>query len=163
MRKNEPMISEQKAELLSESPEETLDLGERIGRMLSDGIVIRLIGDLGSGKTLLVKGIARGLDVPSQYLITSPTFTLVNEYKGRQPLYHADLYRLSTAVDFEDIGLLDILCEDAVVVIEWAEKLTEDIENTWTIHFATIDDQKRQIVIKAQGDNAIELLKKLEK
>jgi tRNA threonylcarbamoyladenosine biosynthesis protein TsaE len=157
------MISEQKAELLSESPEETLDLGERIGRMLSDGIVIRLIGDLGSGKTLLVKGIARGLDVPSQYLITSPTFTLVNEYKGRQPLYHADLYRLSTAVDFEDIGLLDILCEDAVVVIEWAEKLTEDIENTWTIHFATIDDQKRQIVIKAQGDNAIELLKKLEK
>lgn len=163
MRKNEPMISEQKAELLSESPEETLDLGERIGRILSDGIVIRLIGDLGSGKTLLVKGIARGLDVPSQYLITSPTFTLVNEYEGRQPLYHADLYRLSTAVDFEDIGLLDILCEDAVVVIEWAEKLTEDIENTLTIHFATIDDQKRQIVIKAQGNNAIELLKKLEK
>lgn len=157
------MTNEQKTEFLSVSPEDTLGLGEQIGKVLSKGIVIRLLGDLGCGKTLMVKGIARGLDVSPDYPVTSPTFTLINEYNGRYTLYHVDLYRLATEVDFEDIGLLDILCEEAVVLIEWAEKLKEDIEDTWTIHFAVLDEQKRHIVIYADGKKAIGLLKKLEK
>ncbi len=157
------MKNEQKTEFLSVSTEDTLKLGERIGKLLSKGIVIRLIGDLGSGKTLLVKGIARGLNVPPDYSITSPTFTLINEYNGRHKLYHVDLYRLAAAVDFEDIGLLDILCEDAVVVVEWAEKLMEDIKDSLMICFTILDEKKRHIVIQAEGEEAIGLLKKLEK
>ena len=157
------MAKEGKVVFISDSPEDTLQLGERIGSLLFEGIVIRLVGDLGSGKTHLVKGIARGLNVPPTCSVTSPTFTLINEYNGRIPLYHVDLYRLSTAVDFEDIGLLDILYDEAVVVIEWAEKLSEAIEDYITIRLAILDDCRRRIIFEAGRENTLRILKKLER
>jgi tRNA threonylcarbamoyladenosine biosynthesis protein TsaE len=111
-------------EFICDSPEETYRLGVRFGQTLKGGEIILLQGELGAGKTLFVKGIAEGLDFDAEE-VTSPSFTLVNLYEGRLKLYHLDLYRLSEgpsaayAVDLDDL-LSD---EEAVVVIEWAERL----------------------------------------
>ena len=88
-----------KLEISTHSADKTRQLGRSIGRLINQPLVIALIGDLGSGKTAFVQGLAAGLDVAGDYYITSPTFTLINEYPGRLPLYHADLYRLETIGD----------------------------------------------------------------
>lgn len=108
------------------SAEETLALGQKLGEVIRLPLVIALRGDLGSGKTVLVKGIAAGLGVPPEPPVTSPTFTLVNEYAGRLKLFHVDLYRLSGAADAGDIGLDDILSGAGAVAIEWAEHLEDE-------------------------------------
>ncbi len=149
--------------IVSKSAEETRRIGEAIGRLLNEGVVIKLAGDLGSGKTAIAQGIAKGLDVPPEYYVTSPTFTLVNQYPGRLEFHHADLYRLGDVVDFEDIGLLDILFEDGVVAVEWAEKLPEEFENQIAIRMTIADDASREIRISARGNFAGPFLKKLEK
>jgi tRNA threonylcarbamoyladenosine biosynthesis protein TsaE len=148
--------------IISNSPSQTHELGKKIGAKLEAGTVIRLIGDLGSGKTSLVQGIAHGLEVPSHYYVTSPTFTLINEYPGRYTFYHVDLYRLENSVDFEDIGLLDILFDDGVVAIEWAEKLTEELKNPITIQLSILNDHSRKIQIISFEPKFIDYLKKLE-
>jgi tRNA threonylcarbamoyladenosine biosynthesis protein TsaE len=110
------------ATFISHSPAETRSLGESWGRTAERGLVIALSGDLGAGKTELVKGFARGLDVATR--VHSPTFTLVNEYGGgRLRLFHLDLYRLETPGQIAVAGLEEFLEPDGVVVIEWAEKL----------------------------------------
>jgi tRNA threonylcarbamoyladenosine biosynthesis protein TsaE len=112
------------ATFTSHSPAETESLGESWGRVAQRGLVIGLTGDLGAGKTQLVKGIARGLDIATR--VHSPTFTLVNEYDGgRLRLFHLDLYRLETPEQILSAGLLDYLQPDGVTVIEWAERLFE--------------------------------------
>jgi tRNA threonylcarbamoyladenosine biosynthesis protein TsaE len=113
---------------LSKSPEETF----RIGRVLADGLkagdVVALTGELGSGKTCLTQGIACGLGVPEGYAVTSPTFTLINEYPGRQmPLYHLDVYRLNGCADLPEMGYDEYLSGRGVMVIEWAEKIREAV------------------------------------
>jgi tRNA threonylcarbamoyladenosine biosynthesis protein TsaE len=90
--------------LISKNPEQTRAIAETIGRRLLSKTVISLSGDLGAGKTVFVQGLARGLEVPGSWPVTSPTYTLVNAYPGRIPLMHADLYRLSGPMDFEEIG-----------------------------------------------------------
>ena len=114
--------------LLSKSPEETF----RIGRILADGLkagdIVALTGELGSGKTCLTQGIARGLGVPEGYAVTSPTFTLINEYPGRQmALYHLDVYRLTGCADLPEMGYDEYLSGRGVMVIEWAEKIREAV------------------------------------
>jgi tRNA threonylcarbamoyladenosine biosynthesis protein TsaE len=114
--------------LLSKSPEETF----RIGRILADGLkagdVVALTGELGSGKTCLTQGIACGLGVPEDYAVTSPTFTLINEYPGRQtPLYHLDVYRLTGCADLHEMGYDEYLSGGGVMIIEWAEKIREAV------------------------------------
>jgi tRNA threonylcarbamoyladenosine biosynthesis protein TsaE len=110
------------ATFISHNPEETESLGERWGREAQTGLVIGLSGDLGAGKTQLVKGLARGLGIPA--LVHSPTFTLVNEYGGgRLRLFHLDLYRLETHGQIVSAGLEEFLQPDGVTVIEWAERL----------------------------------------
>lgn len=112
------------AEFISHSPEETESLGEHWGRAAQAGLVIALSGDLGAGKTQLVKGIARGLGITAR--VHSPTFTLVNEYTGgRLQLFHLDLYRLETRGQILSAGLEEYLQPDGVAVIEWAERLGE--------------------------------------
>jgi tRNA threonylcarbamoyladenosine biosynthesis protein TsaE len=109
---------------ISHSPAETELLGERWGRAAQHGWVIALSGDLGAGKTQLVKGLARGLGVSMR--VHSPTFTLVNEYGGgRLRLFHLDLYRLETPKQIHSAGLEEYLQPDGVTVIEWAERLAE--------------------------------------
>ena len=112
------------ATFISHSPAETESLGEEWGRAAQRGLVVALTGDLGAGKTQLVKGIARGLGVEAR--VHSPTFTLVNEYRsGRLQLFHLDLYRLETSAQILSAGLEDYLQPDGVAVIEWAERLFE--------------------------------------
>lgn len=109
--------------LISHSPAETDALGESWGRIATRGLVIALSGDLGAGKTQLVKGLARGLGITTR--VHSPTFTLVNEYGGgRLRLFHLDLYRLETPEQILSAGLDDYFQPDGVSVIEWAERLT---------------------------------------
>jgi tRNA threonylcarbamoyladenosine biosynthesis protein TsaE len=112
------------AMFISHNPVETESLGERWGRDATRGLVIALSGDLGAGKTQLVKGVARGLGVTVR--VHSPTFTLVNEYGGgRLKLFHLDLYRLETAAQIHSAGIEEFLQPDGVAVIEWAERLED--------------------------------------
>jgi tRNA threonylcarbamoyladenosine biosynthesis protein TsaE len=113
------------AEIFSASPEETISLGERIAPYLNRGSVVALRGGLGSGKTCLVKGIARGLGI--RETVTSPTYTIVSEYAGRLPLYHIDAYRLEGDGDFGDLGGEELLYGDGISVIEWSERLPRSI------------------------------------
>jgi len=108
---------------VSSSPEETIEVGRRIGGGLRGGEVIGLCGALGSGKTHLVKGIAAGAGAVDCGQVTSPTFVIVNEYSGRLEIYHIDAYRLSSAAEFEMIGFDDYCYAGSVVLIEWADKV----------------------------------------
>ncbi len=98
-------------------------LGERIGRNLRGGEVLALVGELGTGKTHLIKGLAHGLDVAAAYDVTSPTFTLVNELPGRLMLYHIDAYRLDEPRQLEALGFDEFCRPEAVVVVEWADRV----------------------------------------
>lgn len=103
------------------SAEQTERLGEYIGSRLSKGDVIAFQGTLAAGKTTMTKGIARGLGIDEN--VTSPTFTLISEYRGRLPLYHMDVYRLDSTDDFVNLGVEELLYGDGVCVVEWSEKV----------------------------------------
>jgi len=115
----------------SPSSEDTLRVGEIIGKRAQAGDVILLFGDLGTGKTWLTKGIAKGLEVSTDYPVTSPTFTFVHEYPGRLILHHIDLYRLERDIDWSALGLEEYLFSEGVTVIEWAEKLPAFLQPTY--------------------------------
>lgn len=141
-------MTDHKLRITTHSLEETHAIGQQIGAQLQSGTVIALTGDLGSGKTSFVQGLARGLEVPDDYYITSPTYTLINEYPGRCPLFHADLYRLENSADFEDIGLYEILHDKGVVAIEWADRLHKDVmAEHLAVHIEISDDESRKIFI----------------
>ena len=130
------------ATFISHSPAETESLGERWGRAAQTGLVIGLSGDLGAGKTQLVKGIARGLGIPAR--VHSPTFTLVNEYGGgRLRLFHLDLYRLETRGQMVSAGLEEFLQPDGMTVIEWAERLED---GRWKMEDGKIIRAKIEII-----------------
>ena len=107
----------------SSSPEETINLGIEIGRVLKPGTVILLSGELGSGKTVLTKGMAQGLGVETPDLVTSPSFVIMNIYPARLPIYHIDLYRVNNPREVEDIGLDEYIDGDGVAVVEWGDYL----------------------------------------
>jgi len=137
-------------EIESISPEETRRLGRAIGRALTAGSIVALNGELGTGKTTLTQGIARGLDVPEAFQVTSPTFTLVNEYPGRLTLYHVDLYRLSGPADLETLGYEEFFFAEGVTVVEWSEKIAEILdEGCIFIELRYIDANRRCIGIQA--------------
>ena len=137
-------------EMISHGPEETEALGEHIGRVAGHGFVLALSGDLGAGKTQLVKGIARGLGVTAR--VHSPTFTLVNEYGGgRLKLFHLDLYRLETPAQILSAGIAEFLSPDGMVVIEWAERLEAgrwklEEGKTKKVKFEIVSELERKIV-----------------
>jgi len=151
-------------DVTTHSPEETRDLGEIIGRTAIGGTVIALSGELGSGKTAFVQGLARGLDVPEAYYITSPTFTLINEYPGRHTLYHIDVYRIEHPDGLEDIGFHDILFGDGVIAIEWADRLAgAAIPDPVRIHLEILGENSRRISFVAYGLQAVTVIRGLEK
>ncbi len=144
--------------LITHSPEATRELGAAIGRRLDCPAVITLTGDLGSGKTCLVQGLARGLDVPPEYYITSPSYTLINEYPGRCTLFHVDLYRLEGVADTADIGLDDAIYGDGITAIEWPDRLPEGAVPSRTdirISEAPGEDTRRWIEVRASGQEAM--------
>jgi tRNA threonylcarbamoyladenosine biosynthesis protein TsaE len=111
-------------ETITKSPAATQALGRRLGSVLEAGSVIGLTGELGAGKTLLTRGLCEGLGVPLRQ-VNSPTFVLVNEYRGRLPVFHLDVYRLAGPADVIDLGITDYFnrAEEGVMIVEWAEKL----------------------------------------
>ena len=112
------------------SPEETQAIGEQFGQTLKPGDVIALIGDLGAGKTCLTQGIARGVGIPTDQVVNSPSYTLINEYEGEIPIYHIDLYRLQHHDEIIELGLEEYLEGDGICIIEWAERMLEMLPET---------------------------------
>ena len=110
-------------DLISNSPDETIQFGRKLGIQLRGGEVIGICGPLGSGKTHLIKGIAAGVGAEDSRQVTSPTFVIVNEYHGRLDIYHIDAYRLNSVSEFEMLGFDDFCYPDSVVVIEWADRV----------------------------------------
>ncbi len=156
-------MADKHIQITTHSVTETQKLGQTIGAGIHQAIIIALTGDLGTGKTAFVQGLAKGLGVSEKYYITSPTFTLVNEYPGRRRLFHVDLYRIEHAPELAEIGLEEILREDAVIAIEWAEKLlTESLFDHLELRFKMIDDDTRRIDLFAYGHQAGNLLIALE-
>jgi tRNA threonylcarbamoyladenosine biosynthesis protein TsaE len=118
------MINKQK--ILSKSSAETIKFGEQLGRKLKCGDIVCFFGDLGSGKTTLIKGIAKGMRI-RQTKVNSPTFVLMNIYQGRLPLFHFDLYRLNDVQEIRSIGYDEFVYDDGVSVIEWADRLGDHL------------------------------------
>jgi tRNA threonylcarbamoyladenosine biosynthesis protein TsaE len=149
-------------QITTQSATETHRLGQILGAAIEQPIIMALIGDLGSGKTAFVQGLAIGLDVPEKYYVTSPTFTLINEYPGRHPLYHVDLYRIEHLIELDDIGLDEVLLENAVIAIEWAEKLSPDtLSNHLQVQIDITGETARHIGLFAYGHPVANLLKAL--
>ena len=128
------------------SAEETITLGEKIGRLLKKGDIIAMQGTLAAGKTTITKGIAKALGITET--ITSPTFCLISEYQGTMPLYHMDVYRLDGTEDFINLGTDDMLYGDGVSIIEWSEKIMDELpSNTIVLKITPQDDGSRLIEI----------------
>jgi tRNA threonylcarbamoyladenosine biosynthesis protein TsaE len=139
-------------QVVSHSPLDTQTLGEQLGCVLDAGDIVCLYGELGSGKTVLSKGIAKGLGVSHERAVRSPSFMLIHRYQGRLPMYHADLYRLDGPTDIADIGLRDLLGGDGVAVIEWADKLDASLPSErLEITLAHQTEETRLITIHPQG------------
>lgn len=149
--------------VLSSSAGETGSIGERIGRRLPPGAVIALYGELGSGKTCLVQGIAAGLGVDSSILVNSPSFVIVSEYPGRLPLYHFDLYRVRDWREVYDLGWDDYLEKQGVIAIEWAEKMGPLLpRERIDIKLEVTGENTRRITIKGGAMEHLGLLNRLK-
>ena len=142
-------------EFLTNSPEETENVGAALGKILMPGAVIAYRGDLGAGKTAFTRGLARGLGYAEP--VTSPTYTIVNEYLGgRLPLFHFDMYRLASSDDLWDIGWDDYLDRSGVCAVEWSENVADALENAILITIHKTGDTSRKILIEG-GENLADL------
>jgi tRNA threonylcarbamoyladenosine biosynthesis protein TsaE len=133
--------------LWSRDPAETQAIGAHLGARLTAGAVVACTGELGAGKTCFLQGLARGLGVAGD--VTSPTFVLVNQYRGRLPVYHLDAYRTGSLTELLDLGLEEMLHGDGVTVIEWADKLLPLLPaRTIRVHLSGLGDEPREITIE---------------
>jgi tRNA threonylcarbamoyladenosine biosynthesis protein TsaE len=138
-------------DFISESPEQTVELGRRIGQSLKGGEVIALCGPLGSGKTHLIKGVVAGAGGQECSRVTSPTFIIVNEYAGRFDIYHIDAYRLKSVDEFEMIGFDDFCHPHSVILIEWADKIESALQAMDYIRIEMAHAGKTQRKIRIQN------------
>ncbi len=133
--------------VITHSPEETEALGARLAQRLYPGAVLAYRGGLGAGKTAFTRGLARGLGC--QEPVTSPTYTIVNEYLGgRLPLFHFDMYRLSSSDDLWDIGWEDYLDRGGICAVEWSENVADALENTITVCIEKLGENTRRITVE---------------
>ena len=145
--------------ITTNSPEETIGFGVKMGNILGRGDVVSLQGDLGSGKTTIIKGIARGAGVSGNEHVSSPSFVLVKEYKGRLPVYHVDLYRLEGLKELDTIGFEEYMDADGIVLIEWGQKAQGLLpEEYLQLDLSIEGERKRKIKISAKGSRFKELL-----
>jgi tRNA threonylcarbamoyladenosine biosynthesis protein TsaE len=147
--------------LTADSPDDLQAIGVRLGRLLVAGDVLALIGPLGAGKTTFVQGVARGLEVPADRHVASPTFALVNEHPGRVPLVHADLYRINDARELDELGLSDAY-DRAAVAIEWLDRFPDAAPGErLTIEIEIVADGGRRVTLRASGPRAEGLMASL--
>lgn len=157
------MAEKKQLTYLSTSDIETVEFGKRIASLLRGGDVLALVGELGSGKTWFTKGVALGLGVSPRMVVTSPTFALINEYEGRFPLYHMDVYRLQSVSEFISAGLEEYLYSKGVAVMEWADRWPDILpEGTLTVAFAFVDEHHREITLSGTHARAIEIIDNIE-
>ena len=137
-------------EFITNSPAETEKIGAALGAILPAGTILAYQGDLGAGKTAFTRGLAKGLGCSDT--VTSPTYTIVNEYlSGRLPLFHFDMYRLTSADDLWDIGWEDYLDRNGICAVEWSENVAEAMEGAATVTIEKLGDESRRITIEG-GD-----------
>ena len=138
-------------EYITTSPEETEAVGAALGRVLKPGTVLAYTGDLGAGKTAFTRGLAKGLGATDR--VTSPTYTIVNEYlSGRLPLFHFDMYRLSSADDLWDIGWEDYLERGGICAVEWSENVEAALEAPLWVRLTKLDENTRRITIEGGAE-----------
>ncbi|MCJ7595370.1 MAG: tRNA (adenosine(37)-N6)-threonylcarbamoyltransferase complex ATPase subunit type 1 TsaE [Desulfobacterales bacterium] len=148
--------------IITESDQETIEFGRRLGSCLIPGDVVALAGELGSGKTWLTKGIALGLGIGPDTVVTSPSFALVNEYQGRVTLFHMDVYRLETLSEFISAGLEEYLQSGEVVVLEWADRWPQILpEHNIKVELRILDDHRRQITLTGLHPRVVEVIERL--
>ncbi len=155
---NEPSS---RIEFQTASEDETKAIGRRLGELLSPGALVALDGDLGSGKTRFVQGIAQGLGI-SPDEVSSPTFVLCHVYHGRLTLLHVDAYRLKSPNEIADLGISEALEEGSIVVIEWAGRISAALPaDIIHVQIDEINPSKRRIVIEAHGPNSQQILTRM--
>ena len=142
-------------ETITNSEEATSAAGEELARRLAAGDVVLLYGELGAGKTAFVRGLARGLGAPVEE-VSSPTFTLVQEYQGRLPLYHVDLYRLEPA-EVDDLGLEELVSGDGIVAIEWAERWRGRPDDVIEVRLEHAGEDRRRVEIRTYSASSDEM------
>jgi tRNA threonylcarbamoyladenosine biosynthesis protein TsaE len=148
--------------VISPSAEHTRTWAVRLGKLLRGGEIIGLVGELGAGKTCFVRGLAEGLEVSRKTSIRSPTFTLVNEYQGRLPVYHIDLYRLDSTGELEELNLREYLYSDGVSVIEWFEYFpAEEVDDHLEVRLAYREGSERDMTFIPHGARYEELVQVL--
>lgn len=134
------------------SPQQTRRWGGRLAKLLEGGEIVGLTGELGTGKTCFVRGMAEGLEVGKEAWIRSPTFTLINEYQGRLPIYHIDLYRVGGGEEMEGLNLREYLYSDGVSVVEWFERLPADeVEEYLRLRLAHAGANRRELTFTPHG------------
>lgn len=137
-------------EIVTHSAEETIEFGRQLAKHIKPPCLILLEGELGSGKTTLVKGMAAGLGVAREEEVTSPSFTLVHEYGRDRKVYHVDLYRIEGARDFASLGLDDLFEEEATVIVEWGERISDNApELQWRIRLEYVTSDERRITVES--------------
>ena len=149
--------------LYSKSPPETIRIGKTIGSSLQAGDVVALMGELGAGKTQFIKGLAQGVGVGKSAYVSSPSFTLINEYKGEIPFYHIDLYRLEEEKEAEELGLEEYFYGDGITAIEWADRIPSLLPGELlrvNIHYT--GKQTRSIELAAKGKRYLNLLNQIQ-
>jgi len=157
-----PIVAPNTIDFISHSERQTIRLGVRLAPFLRPGDVLALTGELGTGKTRWVQGVCQGLDVTG--IVNSPTFTLVNEYRGRLPVYHIDLYRLAGAAEALTFGLDDYLYGDGVTLIEWAERAADFLpDNYLSVELHHLEETRRRVVLRPHGDRFLSLLNDYKK
>ena len=145
--------------ITTESDQDTIRVGQEIGRLLLEGDVVGLVGELGSGKTWLTKGIALGLGVNPKTIVTSPSFTLVNEYQGRATLFHMDVYRLGSLGEALSAGIEEMIHSGQVGVLEWADRWPEILpEQTLMVKLLILDDHRRTLILSGRHPRAFEII-----
>jgi tRNA threonylcarbamoyladenosine biosynthesis protein TsaE len=150
--------------ILSKSEKETIFWGRKVGAHLIGGDVVALVGELGSGKTWLTKGIALGLDVHPKTIVTSPSFALVNEYAGRLTFFHIDIYRMESISELVSVGIEEYLNSEGVVAMEWADKWPEILpERSVTISIDIMDENSRKIMFSGQHPRALFIIDAVRK
>lgn len=147
---------------ISKSETDTQKFGTLLGSLLTEGCVVAVTGQLGAGKTYLTKGIAKGLGVEDSKTVTSPTFTLINEYHGRIPIYHIDAYRLRNSDEMVGLGSDEIFGSKSVSIVEWAENVKECLPDDFLSVSIVIDDNfKRHIKIVSSGTESDKIINQL--
>ena len=146
---------------ISRSPAQTMKLGEKIGRLLKKGDIVCLFGQLGSGKTLLTKGIAKGAGLDPKRVI-SPSFVIIREYRGRLPFYHFDLYRLEGLKVIADLGYEEYFYGQGLTAIEWADRLKDMIPREYLRIELQIKSQKQRLIkLSAKGKDYLKILRRI--